>query len=211
MYTDEFVLGGLWNGGTAHSPECVIDELRISNLARNACWIGTEYNNESAPGTYVTAGTETPNAPTAVAGDLWMLSTDPHLQFLDNTSTPQKLAFVSDVTTATANAVLTTGSYSDPTWLTSLAGSKITGDISGNAGGLSNPITEGQVTGLTGDLSTLTSAISTETTNRTAADALKANLAGGNAFTTGKQVLAAADTGYASLNVPNATNAPTRS
>jgi len=32
------------------------------------------------------------------------------------------------------NGVLTTGSYADPTWITSLAGSKITGNISGNAG-----------------------------------------------------------------------------
>jgi hypothetical protein len=32
------------------------------------------------------------------------------------------------------NGVVTTGSYSDPTWLTSLAGTKISGAISGNAG-----------------------------------------------------------------------------
>lgn len=31
------------------------------------------------------------------------------------------------------NGVVTTGSYANPTWITSLAGSKITGDISGNA------------------------------------------------------------------------------
>ena len=32
------------------------------------------------------------------------------------------------------NGIYTTGTYSNPTWITSLAGSKITGDISGNAG-----------------------------------------------------------------------------
>ncbi len=32
------------------------------------------------------------------------------------------------------NGVLTTGSYADPSWITSLAGSKISGNISGNAG-----------------------------------------------------------------------------
>lgn len=32
------------------------------------------------------------------------------------------------------NGVVTTGSYADPTWITSLAGSKISGNISGNAG-----------------------------------------------------------------------------
>ncbi len=36
----------------------------------------------------------------------------------------------------TANILVNTGSYTDPSWLSSLAGSKITGDISGNAAGL---------------------------------------------------------------------------
>ncbi len=36
----------------------------------------------------------------------------------------------------TANILINTGSYSDPSWLQGLAGSKITGDISGNASGL---------------------------------------------------------------------------
>lgn len=38
------------------------------------------------------------------------------------------------------NGVYTSGSYSDPAWITSLAGSKITGNISGNAGGLSSTL-----------------------------------------------------------------------
>ncbi len=37
---------------------------------------------------------------------------------------------------ATASILVNTGTYSDPSWLQSLAGSKITGDISGNASGL---------------------------------------------------------------------------
>jgi hypothetical protein len=44
------------------------------------------------------------------------------------------------------------GSYADPAWITSLAGSKVSGDIAGNAGGLSAAIAESQVTGLTTDL-----------------------------------------------------------
>lgn len=32
------------------------------------------------------------------------------------------------------NGVVTTGSYSNPTWITALAGSKISGDVAGNAG-----------------------------------------------------------------------------
>lgn len=38
------------------------------------------------------------------------------------------------------NFALTTGSYSNPNWLTSLAGAKITGNISGNAGSVTNGI-----------------------------------------------------------------------
>lgn len=57
------------------------------------------------------------------------------------------------------NAVSTAGSYSDPAWLTSLAGSKISGDISGNAASINGSITQSQVTSLVSDLSTLAAAI----------------------------------------------------
>jgi len=46
------------------------------------------------------------------------------------------------------NGVYTTGSYSNPSWITSLAGSKITGNISGNAAGLTSTLSTG--TGGTG-------------------------------------------------------------
>lgn len=42
--------------------------------------------------------------------------------------------------TTAVNGVVTTGSYSDPSWITSLAGSKISGNISGNAGTVTNGI-----------------------------------------------------------------------
>jgi len=41
------------------------------------------------------------------------------------------------------DGVYTTGSYADPTWITSLAGSKITGNISGQAGSVANALTAG--------------------------------------------------------------------
>ena len=44
------------------------------------------------------------------------------------------------------NGVYTTGSYSDPSWITALAGSKISGDIAGNAAGFSG-LLAGDVTG----------------------------------------------------------------
>ena len=37
---------------------------------------------------------------------------------------------------AVTNGVVTSGSYSNPSWITALAGSKITGDITGNAGNI---------------------------------------------------------------------------
>src|SRR6185312_5390570 len=40
----------------------LIDELRISGYARSAAWIKTEYNNQSAPGTFVTEGAQESNS-----------------------------------------------------------------------------------------------------------------------------------------------------
>lgn len=59
----------------------------------------------------------------------------------------------------TATTVFTTGSYADPSWLTSLAGSKIVGNIAGNAASLTGSIAESQVTNLVTDLATLTTAV----------------------------------------------------
>lgn len=39
-----------------------VDEIRLSNIARSADWIKTEYNNQSNPGTFETWGTEEANA-----------------------------------------------------------------------------------------------------------------------------------------------------
>jgi hypothetical protein len=49
----------LWNGG--------IDEVRVSSIARDACWLGTEFNNWSAPATFFTMAAESLAGPTAVA------------------------------------------------------------------------------------------------------------------------------------------------
>jgi hypothetical protein len=43
-----------------------IDEVRIAAGVRDACWIGTEYNNQSSPTTYVTLTPEGGFAPTVV-------------------------------------------------------------------------------------------------------------------------------------------------
>jgi hypothetical protein len=44
----------------------LIDEVRISKTARSACWIQTEYNNQSSPSTFYTIGTEQATPPTVV-------------------------------------------------------------------------------------------------------------------------------------------------
>ncbi len=36
----------------------IIDEVRISNLGRNACWIQTEFNNQNSPSTFYSKGIE---------------------------------------------------------------------------------------------------------------------------------------------------------
>lgn len=46
-----------------YSPSA-IDEVRVSNIARSAAWISTEYANQSDPVTFLTVGTEETDTPT---------------------------------------------------------------------------------------------------------------------------------------------------
>ncbi|MFI5340186.1 MAG: DUF2341 domain-containing protein [Candidatus Methylomirabilales bacterium] len=46
----------------------LIDEVRISNTARTATWISTEYNNQSSPGTFYTVGSAQANSDAVVLG-----------------------------------------------------------------------------------------------------------------------------------------------
>jgi len=45
---DSGTAGEYWNGS--------IDEVRVSNIVRSAAWITTDYNNQNAPGTFLTLG-----------------------------------------------------------------------------------------------------------------------------------------------------------
>lgn len=49
------------------------------------------------------------------------------------------------------NGVVTTGTYANPAWITSLAGSKVTGDISGNAGSATRLATPRNINGVAFD------------------------------------------------------------
>lgn len=63
------------------------------------------------------------------------------------------IALTGDYTAAqVTNAVSTLGSYADPVWIVALAGSKISGDITGNSSSINGTITESQVVGLIADL-----------------------------------------------------------
>lgn len=60
------------------------------------------------------------------------------------------------------NGVVTTGSYANPAWITSIAGSKVTGDITGNAGTATRLATARNINGVAFDGS---AAISINTNN----------------------------------------------
>jgi cell division septation protein DedD len=45
----------------------IIDEVHVSNVARSADWITTEYNNQNDPGTFYTLGSEATPTPTPTA------------------------------------------------------------------------------------------------------------------------------------------------
>jgi hypothetical protein len=56
--TNLLIIGAApWNTGTFRVTG-LIDEVRISSTARSACWIQTEYNNQSSPGTFYSVGSE---------------------------------------------------------------------------------------------------------------------------------------------------------
>lgn len=82
-------------------------------------------------------------SPVLNSGSIWIGS-------VTNTPVPQIMsgdATISNtgVLTLNANVVRTTGSYADPVWITSLSGSKITGNITGNAANVTGivPLTNG--------------------------------------------------------------------
>ena len=45
----------------------ILDEARLSNVARSADWIATEYNNQSSPATFYALGGEDGSAPVSVS------------------------------------------------------------------------------------------------------------------------------------------------
>ncbi len=52
--TTPVTIGTFDGGGTSHDFNGRIDEVRVSNIARSACWIGASYNNQAWPDKAVT-------------------------------------------------------------------------------------------------------------------------------------------------------------
>jgi hypothetical protein len=59
--TNDLFIGRYGNGGYFYHG--LIDELRISNTLRSAGWIGTEYNNQSAPASFLLEGAQENSPP----------------------------------------------------------------------------------------------------------------------------------------------------
>ena len=62
-----YVMSG-WTSGADGYFTGQIDEVRVSNIARSAAWIQTEYNNQSSPATFYTVGTAEANSASVVIG-----------------------------------------------------------------------------------------------------------------------------------------------
>ncbi len=58
------------NGGNGVYFSGLVDEVRISNVARSADWITTEYNNQSAPASFYTVGSEETPSSGGLPGDM---------------------------------------------------------------------------------------------------------------------------------------------
>lgn len=63
---------GRYNDAATHYWDGSLDEVRISSVARSANWLLTEYNNQSAPGTFETLGSESAVSAGAAAGN-WFI------------------------------------------------------------------------------------------------------------------------------------------
>jgi len=79
------------------------------------------------------------------------------------------------------NGVYTTGSYANPTWITSIAGSKVSGNITGQAGSVANALTAG--TGISYSVGTTYDGSVAVTINNSAPDQT-VSLTGGTGIST---------------------------
>ncbi len=98
------------------------------------------------------------------------------------------------------NGIYTTGSYANPAWITSLTGSKITGDIAGNAGSATKLATARNINGVAFDG---TSAISINTNNSVTFNNTGSGVASGGTFNGSGAVTVS----YNTIGAPSTTGA----
>lgn len=96
------------------------------------------------------------------------------------------------------NGVYTTGTYSNPAWITGLAGSKITGDISGNSGSTTKLATARNINGVAFDG---TAAISISLNNSVTFTNAGGGAASGSAFNGGSNI----SISYNTIGAPSTT------
>lgn len=98
------------------------------------------------------------------------------------------------------NGIYSTGSYANPTWITSIAGSKVTGDITGNAGSATKLATARNINGVAFDGTT---AISINTNNSITFNNGGAGGASGSTFNGGSSLTIS----YNTIGAPSTTGA----
>ena len=112
---------------------------------------------------------------------------------------------ISNTGVLTANGdgstITSTGGAQNPVFAVGTISESQVTNLNNNLSTLSGSITA-ETARATGAETTISGSVTTETTRAEAAEGAKANLAGGNTFTTGEQTLAPSTTGYASINVP---------
>jgi hypothetical protein len=180
------------------------------------------FQSNGIAGINIAAAVGNTNPTSPAVGDLWFRADLTHLHFYDGTAI-HKLMYSDDSIsgsqiTGSISESQVTNLTSDLTTLQNNINAEATARQAADTT-LQNNINSEAAARMTADVAeasarasadtTLQNNINAETNRATAAEALKANLNGGNTFTGGSQVLAPSASGYASLNVPNSATAPT--
>lgn len=120
---------------TVLNPTVVTSSLTSVGTISSGTWSASFGAVSGANLTNLTAGNLSGTIPTGVLGNsaLYVGTTSIALNRSSASQTLSGISIDGNAGTVT-NGVYTSGSYSDPSWITSLAGSKISGDISGGAG-----------------------------------------------------------------------------
>jgi len=135
-----FALYNSASSGSEIGTPVVTNGLSVSNgLFTTSIDFGTQFNGTA---TWLAISVRTNNNPSGynLLTPRQPLTPAPNALFASTSA---------NATTASSvvNGVITTGTYADPAWITSLAGSKITGNIGGNAANITGMLPASQLSG----------------------------------------------------------------